>query len=91
MVEKIFNPCCVCVQDLLKDMNNEGKLYVISFYEGLQRVVLFTTEQRVYKLLCESEKVELAEQEISLSLQDMGISLVNNSTSQEVAYIGITR
>ncbi|XP_058245185.1 vacuolar protein sorting-associated protein 13A isoform X2 [Hemibagrus wyckioides] len=77
-------------EDLLKDMNNEGKLYVISFYEGLQRVVLFTTEQRVYKLLCESEKVELAEQEISLSLQDMGISLVNNSTSQEVAYIGIT-
>lgn len=73
------------------DMNDEGKLFVISFYEGLQRVALFTTERRVYKLLCESEKVELAEQEISLSLQDMGISLVNNSTSQEVAYIGITR
>ncbi|XP_053480404.1 vacuolar protein sorting-associated protein 13A isoform X2 [Ictalurus furcatus] len=77
-------------QDLLMDMNDEGKLYVISFYEGLQRVALFTTERRVYKLLCESERVELAEQEISLSLQDMGISLVNNSTSQEVAYIGIT-
>ncbi|KAK3565709.1 hypothetical protein QTP86_014177 [Hemibagrus guttatus] len=77
-------------EDLLKDMNDEEKLYVISFYEGLQRVVLFTTERRVYKLLCESEKVELAEQEISLSLQDMGISLVNNSTSQEVTYIGIT-
>lgn len=79
------------MQDLLKDMDNEGKLFVISFYEGLQRVTLFTTERRVYKLLCESEKVELAEQEISLSLQDMGISLVNNTTSQEVAYIGIKR
>ncbi|KAB5567777.1 hypothetical protein PHYPO_G00236760 [Pangasianodon hypophthalmus] len=77
-------------EDLLMDMNDEGKLFVISFYEGLQRVALFTTERRVYKLLCESERVELAEQEISLSLQDMGISLVNNSTSQEVAYIGIT-
>ncbi|TSO88121.1 Vacuolar protein sorting-associated protein 13A [Bagarius yarrelli] len=77
-------------EDFLQDMNNEGKLFVISFYEGLQRVALFTTERRVYKLLCESEKVELAEQEISLSLQNMGISLVNNSTSQEVAYIGIT-
>ncbi|XP_072538496.1 intermembrane lipid transfer protein VPS13A isoform X2 [Salminus brasiliensis] len=77
-------------EDLLKDMNDEGKLFVISFYEGLQRVALFTTERRIYKLLCESERVELAEQEISLALQDMGISLVNNSTSQEVAYIGIT-
>ncbi|XP_066500890.1 vacuolar protein sorting-associated protein 13A isoform X2 [Hoplias malabaricus] len=77
-------------EDLLLDMQDEGKLFVISFYEGLQRVVLFTTERRAYKLLCESEKVELAEQEISLSLQDLGISLVNNSTSQEVAYIGIT-
>ncbi|XP_060787336.1 vacuolar protein sorting-associated protein 13A isoform X2 [Neoarius graeffei] len=77
-------------EDLLLDMNKEKKLFVISFYEGLQRVALFTTEWRIYQLLCESEKVELAEQEISLSLQDMGISLVNNSTSQEVAYIGIT-
>lgn len=73
------------------DMNDKGELFVISFYEGLQRVVLFTTERRVYKLLCESEMVELAEQEISLALQDVGISLVNNTISQEVAYIGITR
>ncbi|XP_036434443.1 vacuolar protein sorting-associated protein 13A isoform X2 [Colossoma macropomum] len=77
-------------EDLLKDMGDEGKLFVISFYEGLQRVVLFTTERRIYKLLCESERVELAEQEISLALQDVGLSLVNNSTSNEVAYIGIT-
>ncbi|KAF7694965.1 vacuolar protein sorting-associated protein 13A isoform X1 [Silurus meridionalis] len=77
-------------KDLLNDINGEKKLFVISFYEGLQRVALFTNEERVFKLLCESERVELAEQEISLSLQDMGISLVNNSTSQEVAYIGIS-
>ncbi|MFT7811875.1 vacuolar protein sorting-associated protein 13A isoform X2 [Arapaima gigas] len=77
-------------EDLFLDMNNEGKLFLISFYEGLQRVALFTEEQRVFKLLCESEKAELAEQEIILSLQDMGISLVNNTTSQEVAFIGIT-
>ncbi|XP_062855375.1 vacuolar protein sorting-associated protein 13A isoform X2 [Trichomycterus rosablanca] len=74
-------------EDLLLNVNNE--LYVTSFYEGLQRVALFTTDQRVFKLLNDSEKVELAEQEISLSLQDVGISLVNNNTCQEVAYIGI--
>ncbi|XP_041643525.1 vacuolar protein sorting-associated protein 13A isoform X2 [Cheilinus undulatus] len=77
-------------EDMRQDMNNEGKLFLISFYEGLQRVVLFTEEQRIYKLLCESEKAQLAEQEIILSLQNVGISLINNSTSQEVSFIGIT-
>ncbi|XP_068165987.1 intermembrane lipid transfer protein VPS13A [Antennarius striatus] len=77
-------------EDLRENLNNEGKLFVISFYEGLQRVVLFTEERRIFKLLCESEKAQLAEQEIILSLQNVGVSLVNNSSSQEVSYIGIT-
>ncbi|XP_028433878.1 intermembrane lipid transfer protein VPS13A isoform X2 [Perca flavescens] len=77
-------------KDLREDMHNDGKLFVISFYEGLQRVVLFTEEQRIYKLLCESEKAQLAEQEIILSLQNVGVSLVNNSSGQEISFIGIT-
>lgn len=52
---------------------------------------MFTEEQRIYKLLCESEKAQLAEQEIILSLQNVGLSLVNNSSSQEISFIGITR
>uniref|UniRef100_A0A668ANF6 Vacuolar protein sorting 13 homolog A n=1 Tax=Myripristis murdjan TaxID=586833 RepID=A0A668ANF6_9TELE len=56
----------------------------------LQRVVLFTEEQRIYKIICESEKAQLAEQEIILSLWDVGVSLVNNSSGQEVSFIGIT-
>lgn len=54
-------------------------------------MVLFTEERPVYKKLCESEKAQLAEQEIILSLQNVGVSLVNNSNSQEVSFIGITR
>uniref|UniRef100_A0A674DPV0 Vacuolar protein sorting 13 homolog A n=1 Tax=Salmo trutta TaxID=8032 RepID=A0A674DPV0_SALTR len=77
-------------KDLRLDVNEEAKLYLISFYEGLQRVALFTEDRRIYKLLCESEKAELAEQEIILSLQDVGVSLVNNSNRQEVSFIGIT-
>ena len=76
---------------MLLDVNEEGKLFLISFYEGLQRVALFTEDSRVYKRLCESEKAELAEQEVVLSLKNVGISLVNNTTSQEVSFIGITR
>uniref|UniRef100_A0A8C1ZR47 Vacuolar protein sorting 13 homolog A n=1 Tax=Cyprinus carpio TaxID=7962 RepID=A0A8C1ZR47_CYPCA len=71
--------------------SEEGKFFVISFYEGLQRVVLFTTELCVFKKIYDNEKMELAEQETCISLQNMGISLVNNTSSQEVAFIGITR
>ncbi|NXB93684.1 VP13A protein, partial [Vidua chalybeata] len=65
-------------------------VYLMSFYEGLQRIVLITEDENVFKLTYESVKAELAEQEIILSLQDVGISLVNNYTKQEVSYIGIT-
>ncbi|KTG45527.1 hypothetical protein cypCar_00012669 [Cyprinus carpio] len=78
-------------EDQLLDVNKEGKFFVISFYEGLQRVVLFTTELCVFKKIYDNEKMELAEQETCISLQNMGISLVNNTSSQEVAFIGITR
>uniref|UniRef100_A0A8C8ZX45 Vacuolar protein sorting 13 homolog A n=1 Tax=Prolemur simus TaxID=1328070 RepID=A0A8C8ZX45_PROSS len=68
----------------------EKTIYLVSFFEGLQRIILFTEDPRVFKVTYESEKAELAEQEIALALQDVGISLVNNYTKQEVAYIGIT-
>ncbi|XP_023578759.1 vacuolar protein sorting-associated protein 13A [Octodon degus] len=71
---------------------NLGKktIFLVSFFEGLQRIILFTEDSKVFKATYESEKAELAEQEITLALQDVGISLVNNYTKQEVAYIGIT-
>uniref|UniRef100_A0A669Q6E9 Vacuolar protein sorting 13 homolog A n=1 Tax=Phasianus colchicus TaxID=9054 RepID=A0A669Q6E9_PHACC len=65
-------------------------VYLVSFFEGLQRIVLITEDKNVFKLVYESVQAELAEQEIILSLQDVGISLVNNYTRQEVSYIGIT-
>ncbi|XP_061789259.1 intermembrane lipid transfer protein VPS13A isoform X1 [Nerophis lumbriciformis] len=77
-------------EDLRENVREEGILYVISFYEGLQRVVLFTEELRLYKLLYESEKAQLADQEVILSLFSVGLSLVNHSSNQEIAFIGIT-
>ncbi|RMC19250.1 hypothetical protein DUI87_03856 [Hirundo rustica rustica] len=71
-------------------VDSRKAVYLMSFYEGLQRIVLFTEDENVFKLTYESVKAELAEQEIVLSLQDVGISLVNNFTKQEVSYIGIT-
>lgn len=72
-------------------VDSRKAVYLMSFYEGLQRIVLITEDENVFKLTYESVKAELAEQEIVLSLQDVGISLVNNYTKQEVSYIGITR
>ncbi|KAL8203308.1 UNVERIFIED_CONTAM: Vacuolar protein sorting-associated protein 13A, partial [Gekko kuhli] len=77
--------------DLMTPIQAGSKeIYLVSFFEGLQRIILFTEDEKVFKLAYESEKVELAEQEIIISLQDVGISLVNNYSKQEVAYIGIT-
>ncbi|XP_074052805.1 intermembrane lipid transfer protein VPS13A isoform X2 [Macrotis lagotis] len=78
--------------DMMTPINLAGKktIYLVSFFEGLQRIILFTEDPKVFKVTYENEKAELAEQEIVLSLQDVGISLVNNYTKQEVAYIGIT-
>lgn len=77
--------------DMMTPINLGKKtIYLVSFFEGLQRIILFTEDPRVFKVTYESEKAELAEQEIALALQDVGISLVNNYTKQEVAYIGIT-
>ncbi|XP_054438980.1 intermembrane lipid transfer protein VPS13A isoform X2 [Pteronotus mesoamericanus] len=78
-------------EDMMTAINSgEKTIYLVSFFEGLQRIILFTEDPKVFKVTYENEKAELAEQEIVLALQDVGISLVNNYTKQEVAYIGIT-
>ncbi|KAJ1206563.1 hypothetical protein NDU88_001966 [Pleurodeles waltl] len=79
------------ILDVVMELLLDGKtVYLVSFFEGLQRIVLFTEDKSVFKMTCESQKAELAEQEVIIALQDVGISLVNNLTKQEVSFIGIT-
>ncbi|KAH3865967.1 hypothetical protein DPMN_029015, partial [Dreissena polymorpha] len=61
------------------------KVYWVSFLSGMQRVLLFT-----HDLALASVAQEAGELEITLSIQDIGLSLVNNFTQREVAYLGIT-
>uniref|UniRef100_A0A4W3I075 Vacuolar protein sorting 13 homolog A n=1 Tax=Callorhinchus milii TaxID=7868 RepID=A0A4W3I075_CALMI len=75
--------------EVLFDSSN-GNIYLTSIFEGTQRVVVFTKDEKIFKVTKENEKAELAAQEINLSLQNLGLSLVNNSIRQEVVYIGIT-
>uniref|UniRef100_A0A4W3IRN7 Vacuolar protein sorting 13 homolog A n=1 Tax=Callorhinchus milii TaxID=7868 RepID=A0A4W3IRN7_CALMI len=76
-------------EQLMFDSSN-GNIYLTSIFEGTQRVVVFTKDEKIFKVTKENEKAELAAQEINLSLQNLGLSLVNNSIRQEVVYIGIT-
>ncbi|XP_075684410.1 intermembrane lipid transfer protein VPS13A [Rhinoderma darwinii] len=79
------------IEDRVEYLRMESSIvYLVSFLEGLQRIVLFTEDENLFQVTYDSEKAELAEQEITVSLSNLGISLVNNYSKQEVSYIGIT-
>ena len=66
--------------------------YWISFLDGLQRVVLFTTNAALkghIDSVVGGNKSERTTTSVSLSLKALGLSLVNDSKGKEVAYIGI--
>ncbi|XP_040272989.1 LOW QUALITY PROTEIN: vacuolar protein sorting-associated protein 13A [Bufo bufo] len=79
------------IEDRVEYLRMESSIvYLVSFLEGLQRIVLFTEDEKVFQVTYDSEKAELADQEVTVSLSNIGISLVNNYSKQEVSYIGIT-
>ena len=63
--------------------------YWISFRDGLQRVVLFTTNKLLSQHILGGNKLERAKLDVSLSIKSVGVSLVNDVLGLEIAYIGI--
>ncbi|EMP30306.1 Vacuolar protein sorting-associated protein 13C [Chelonia mydas] len=82
--------------DLLKDecgqfpYNSNTQIHWVSFLDGRQRVLLFTDDVALVSKARQAEEMEQPDQEINLSLHSLGLSLVNNESKQEIAYIGIT-
>ncbi|XP_029354917.1 vacuolar protein sorting-associated protein 13C isoform X2 [Echeneis naucrates] len=82
--------------DLLKDevgqfsYDSLSQVHWVSFLDGRQRVLLFTEDVGVVTKARQAEELEQFQQEVKVSLQNLGLSLVNNTTRQEIAYIGIT-
>ncbi|XP_035991633.1 vacuolar protein sorting-associated protein 13C isoform X3 [Fundulus heteroclitus] len=82
--------------DLLKDevsqftYDGQAQIHWVSFLDGRQRVLLFTEDTGVVTKAKQSEELEQFDQELKVSLQNLGLSLVNNSSRQEIAYVGIT-
>ncbi|ELU14385.1 hypothetical protein CAPTEDRAFT_224867 [Capitella teleta] len=82
--------------DLVKDgigdflYDSDTKLYWVSFLDGLQRVLMFTEDIVLATMAQQAGELERVEQEIILSLQGIGMSLVNNELRKEIAYLGIS-
>ena len=57
--------------------------------DGLQRVVLFTSDSDLKQRVVRGNEKEPPHTEMSLSLISTGLSLVDDVRGQEVAYIGI--
>lgn len=71
--------------------DGQSQVHWVSFLDGRQRVLLFTEDTGVVTKARQSEELEQFDQELKVSLQNVGLSLINNSSRQEIAYIGIPR
>lgn len=63
----------------------------MSFLNGMQRVLLFTSEILIAKDAEAAGELEDFDQEIVVAIHGLGLSLVDNIARQEVLYLGITR
>ncbi|XP_038824975.1 vacuolar protein sorting-associated protein 13C-like [Salvelinus namaycush] len=67
-----------------------SQIHWVSFLDGRQRVLLFTEDVAVVTKARQAEELEQFQQEVNVSLQNLGLSLINNDNRQEIAYVGIT-
>lgn len=71
----------------LPDLAEE--VYYVSFLDGTQRVLLFTTNMKIAEDCELAGDFEPIEQEITISIHGVGFSLVNNVTRSELLYLCI--
>ena len=62
----------------------------MSFLDGLQRVIMFTPDAYVYKIAQRPSLIERTNISVTADLLAIGLSLVNDIDSKEVAYLGLT-
>ncbi|XP_077266001.1 vacuolar protein sorting 13C isoform X2 [Temnothorax americanus] len=68
----------------------DEKLFYVSFLDGTQRVLLFTTNLKIAEDCQLAGDLEVIDQEITLNIHGIGFSLVNNITKSELLYMSIT-
>ncbi|XP_041037246.1 vacuolar protein sorting-associated protein 13C isoform X4 [Carcharodon carcharias] len=82
--------------DLLKDQfgqflwERNNQIHWVSFLDGRQRVLVFSEDVAVISKARQAEDLKQFDKGVTVSLHSLGLSLVNNESKQEIAYIGIT-
>ncbi|KAI2662683.1 Vacuolar protein sorting-associated protein 13C [Labeo rohita] len=82
--------------DLVKDecgqfaYSSLVQIHWVSFLDGRQRVLIFTEDVGIVTKARQAEELEQFQQEVNISLRNLGLSLINNDIRQEIAYVGIT-
>ncbi|CAB3239394.1 unnamed protein product [Arctia plantaginis] len=71
-------------------INENNPIYWVSFLDGLQRVILFTDDAILASGAHTIGEAELVDTEIVLSMQGIGLSLVNDPERLEIVYISIS-
>lgn len=71
--------------------DTEEDIYYVSFLNGTQRVLLFTTNLKIAEDCQLVGDFEPIEQEITLNIHGIGFSLVNNVNKSELLYMCIAR
>lgn len=69
----------------------DEELFYVSFLDGTQRVLLFTTNLKIAEDCQLAGDLEVIDQEITLNIHGIGFSLVNNITKSELLYMCIAR
>lgn len=69
----------------------EEQVFYVSFLDGTQRVLLFTSNMKIAEDCQLSDDFEVIEQEVSINIHGVGFSLVNNITRSELLYMCIAR
>ncbi|KAG7211251.1 hypothetical protein KM043_010561 [Ampulex compressa] len=67
----------------------EDEIFYVSFLDGTQRILLFTTNLKIAEDCQLAGDLETIEQEITMSIHGVGFSLVNNITKSELLYMCI--
>ena len=74
---------------MIPDINEE--VYYVSFLDGIQRVLLFTSNLKIAEDCQLVGDLEIIDQDISISIHGVGLSLVNNINRSELLYMCIAR
>ncbi|WKX92088.1 hypothetical protein Q1695_010264 [Nippostrongylus brasiliensis] len=76
--------------DMQLDANTRKFAYMANFLIGRQRMLLFTRDLDIARAAYGSWETDTVDMQAELSLQGVGMSIVDNSIGKELLYIGIS-